>query len=196
MDPAERGGKRGRDQPPDGYSIAPTEFPKVRSAVEQSGQRPTMLHRIRPSGGGLQSPSQHPKADTGESGPPRGLVWIVASSQPSTDPEKRRLLARGPTGLRSPPASQPQRHWVGLPASARGEVHVDRGGRADQSEHGLPRTRNDESGKETTPRHPPSPRRGGDQGLRSGKVPGDANAYKRRPRRHCRRPPALHCCRL
>jgi len=110
VDPAKRGGKRGRDLPPGGYSIAPTEFPKVRSAVEQSGQRPTMLHRIRPSGGGLQSPSQHPKADTGESDPPRGLVWIVASSQPSTDPEKRRLLARGPTGLRSSPASQPQRH--------------------------------------------------------------------------------------
>ena len=51
--------------------------------------RPAMPHRIRPSGGGLQSPSQHPKADTGESGPPRSLVWTVASSQPSTDPEEK-----------------------------------------------------------------------------------------------------------
>ena len=47
----------------------------------------------------MQSPSQHPKADTGESGPPRGLVWIVASSQPSTDPVKRCLLARGQQGF-------------------------------------------------------------------------------------------------
>lgn len=39
VDPAKRGGKRGRDLPPGGYSIAPTEFPKVRSAVEQSGHK-------------------------------------------------------------------------------------------------------------------------------------------------------------
>jgi len=39
VDPAKRDRKRGRDLPPGGYSIAPTEFPKVRSAVGQSGPK-------------------------------------------------------------------------------------------------------------------------------------------------------------
>jgi hypothetical protein len=74
VNPAKRSRPRGRSLPPDDHSIAPTEFPKVRSAVGQSGRETTIPHRIGTSGGGLQSPSQHPKADTGESLPPKGLV--------------------------------------------------------------------------------------------------------------------------
>ena len=94
--------------------LPPLSFPRCGPPWGSRARRPSMPHRIRPSGGGMQSPSQHPKAVTGESGPPRGLVRIVASSQPSTDPEKRCLLARGQAGLRSPPASQPRRHDCGL----------------------------------------------------------------------------------
>lgn len=177
--------------------MPPLSFPRCGPPWSSRVGRPSMLHRIRPSGGGLQSPSQHPKADTGESGPPRGLVWIVASSQPSTDPEKRRLLARGPTGLRSPPASQPRRPLGGQPhrqearftSTAVGELtRVNIACRA----HGT--TRAEKRPPQDTP---PSPRRGGDQGLRSGEVPGRYQRLeKERPRRYCRRPPALHHCRL
>ena len=70
--PAKRGRPRKRSLPPGDHSIAPTEFPKGRSAVGQSGRETTIPHRIGPSGGGLQSPSQRPEADTGESLPPKG----------------------------------------------------------------------------------------------------------------------------
>lgn len=161
--------------------MPPLSFPRCGPPWSSRVGRPSMLHRIRPSGGGLQSPSQHPKADTGESGPPRGLVWIVASSQPSTDPEKRRLLARGPTGLRSPPASQPRKPLGGQPhrqearftSTAVGELtRVNIACRA----HGT--TRAEKRPPQDTPPHLGEE---GIRGLGAERFPADTSALKKTP---------------
>lgn len=113
--------------------------------------------------------------------PPEAWFRTVASSQPSTDPKERCLLARGPAGLRSPtckPATAPD--GLDLPASAGGEVRVDRGVRADQSEHGLPPHGTTGAEKEPPQKHPPKSwsAHGGARGLGAEKVPGGTSAQK------------------
>jgi len=56
VDPAGRGGLRGRGLPPNDYSIAPTEFPERRSAAGHSGLSTAVPGSMRPSGGGSRSP--------------------------------------------------------------------------------------------------------------------------------------------
>jgi hypothetical protein len=98
--PAARDGPRGRRSTPSNHSIAPTEFPRGRSAAQRLGLSTTTLGSIGPQEGGLQSPVSARRRIPTKALPPRP-GRTVASSQPSTDP-KEVPAGAGPAGLRFP----------------------------------------------------------------------------------------------
>lgn len=76
-----------------GHSIAPTEFPKKRSAVEQSDRfKTTMPHRMRSSGGGRPPSDQRSKAATDVGVAPE-RPGLNGSYQPAIHRPQVRLLA-------------------------------------------------------------------------------------------------------
>jgi hypothetical protein len=88
---------------PTGHPIAPTEFPKGRSAAGQSGPKTTVPGRMRPSGGGLPPPVSAERRILAATSPQRRR-GAVARGQPSTD-TRNVPAGQGPAGLQSPAAS-------------------------------------------------------------------------------------------
>jgi hypothetical protein len=87
-----------------GHPIAPTEFPKRRSAVEAAKK---LASRSQSTAYALPVEGTRPQS-TPEGGywlepTPKDLAWVMASSQSPTDPKCARW--RAPTGLRLPCAS-------------------------------------------------------------------------------------------
>jgi len=94
-------------QPPMDHPIAPTEFPKERSAVDAAER---LESRLQFTACALLVEGTHPLSTPGGGyrfGPtPKDLAWVMASSQSPTDPKGARWHA--PTGLRLSCASAEQ----------------------------------------------------------------------------------------
>ena len=93
-----------RGAAPSGHPIAPTEFPKGRSAAGHSGPKTAVPGRMRPSGGGLPSSVNTVRRILAAASPQR-RCGAVAINQPSTDTEICPLTRRI-AGLLSPTASR------------------------------------------------------------------------------------------
>jgi len=93
---------------PAGHSIAPTEFPKVRSAARTVEPKAVKNRRIGTSSGERQVPS-HAQRRLPVPSFPRRSSEVAANGHPSTDP-KIRPIGRA-NGTSAPPSSPRGREW-------------------------------------------------------------------------------------